>query len=269
MDPILVTGGTGTLGRHVTRRLREGGHPVRVLTRRSDREESGIEFITGDLMANKGIDAAVQGVGTIIHCAGAQKGDDVATRHLVKAAESAGKPHLVYISVVGVDRIPVKSVLDRTMFGYYDMKRRTEEIVADSGLPWTTLRATQFHDLLFSVIRSLVKSPVVPLAAGVGFQPIEADEVAARLVSLADGRPSGLVPEMGGPRTYGMAEMVRAYLRRSGQRRAFVPVWLPGAAARAFRSGANLTPLHAVGKRTWESYLNDRLLHGPMRYRGR
>src|SRR6266542_3299637 len=90
MDSILVTGGTGTLGRHVVRRLREAGGDVRVLTRRTGRDEEGVRFLTGDLLSGAGIDAAVEGVGTIVHCAGSNKGDDAGTQNLVNAAARVG-----------------------------------------------------------------------------------------------------------------------------------------------------------------------------------
>ena len=122
------------------------------------------------------------------------------------------------------------------------------------------LRATQFHDLMLTVARSLAKLPVPPAPAGFRIQPVEADEVAARLVEFALGEPSGLVPDMGGPRVYGSAEMLRGYLRASKRRRRpIVPVWLPGKAARAFRDGANLAPGRAMGHRSWEEFLAERL----------
>ena len=107
--------------------------------------------MTGDLLEDDGIEPAVAGAATIVHCAGAAKGDDEATRNLVRAASRAGAQHLVYISVVGADRIPVVSGVDRTMFGYFASKLAAEQVVADSGLPWTTLRAAQFHDLFLTV----------------------------------------------------------------------------------------------------------------------
>jgi uncharacterized protein YbjT (DUF2867 family) len=165
----------------------------------------------------------------------------------------------VYISVVGADGIPMVSRVDRAMFGYFESKRETERVVADSGLPWTTLRATQFHDLILTVARLLSKSPVVPVPAGFRFQPVEADEVAARLVELTLGEPAGRVPDMGGPQVYGAAELLRGYLRATRRRRLIVPVWLPGKAARVFRAGANLAPEQAVGRRTWEEFLAERL----------
>src|SRR5918998_3333592 len=150
-SPILVTGGTGTLGRLVVRRLRDAGCDVRVLSRRSRKAEDGIRFMTGDLATGEGIEAAVNGVETIVHLAGSPKGDEDKARNLVRAASIVGFPHLVYISVVGADRIPVVSRVDRAMFGYFESKRAAERVVADSGLPWTMLRATQFHDLILTV----------------------------------------------------------------------------------------------------------------------
>lgn len=258
MDPILVTGGTGTLGRHVVRRLRDAGGDVRVLSRTPHTDEEGVRYVVGDLMTGAGTDAAVAGVGTIVHCAGSQKGDEVATRNLVTASARAGRPHIVVISVVGADRVPVTSWIDRNAFGYFDMKLKTERVVEGSGLPWTTLRATQFYDLAFFVAEKLTKLPVVPYPTHSAFQPVETDEVAARMVELALGEPAGLVPDIAGPRVYQFSELVRRYLRAAGRSRPMVPIHVPGGAARAVRAGAVLAPDRAVGKRTWEEFLADR-----------
>jgi uncharacterized protein YbjT (DUF2867 family) len=254
-SPILVTGGTGTLGRLVVARLRDTGCNVRVLSRRHHEGADGIEFVTGDLAIGKGIEAAVDGVETIVHCAGSAKGDEDKARNLVWAASQAGATHLVYISVVGADRIPIGSRVDRAMFGYFESKRAAEKVVEDSGLPWTTLRATQFHDLMLKVAQQMAKLPVIPVPAGFQFQPIDAGEVAAKLAELTLDKPSGLVPDMGGPRTYRVADLLRGYLHASHRHRPIVPLWLPGKAARAFRAGANLAPEQAVGHRTWEELL--------------
>jgi uncharacterized protein YbjT (DUF2867 family) len=257
--PILVTGGTGTLGRLVVPRLREAGCKVRVLSRGSRQAEEGIEFVTGDLATGEGIEAAVERAEIIVHCAGSSKGDEDKARNLVQAASRTGARHLVYISVVGADRIPVVSGVDRAMFGYFASKLAAERVVADSGLPWTTLRAAQFHDLILMVAQQMAKLPVIPHPAGFRFQPVDAGEVAGRLVELALGAPAGLVPDIAGPRVYGMADLLRGYLRVRGKHRMMVPVRLPGKAARAFRTGANLAPERAVGRRTWEEFLAERV----------
>ena len=82
--------------------------------------------------------------------------------------------------------------------------------------------------------------------------------MADRLVELALGKPAGLVPDIAGPRVYGMAELARDYLRATGRHRLILPVRLPGKAARAYRAGANLAPDRAVGHRTWEDFLAER-----------
>jgi uncharacterized protein YbjT (DUF2867 family) len=100
---------------------------------------------------------------------------------------------------------------------------------------------------------------VIPAPAGFRFQPVDTGEVAARLAELALGPPAGLVPDIAGPRIYATAELIRGYLRASGKRRPIVPVRLPGRAARAVRAGAILAPDRAVGRRTWEEFLADRV----------
>jgi deazaflavin-dependent oxidoreductase (nitroreductase family) len=257
--PVLVTGGTGMLGRRVVPRLQAAGWSVRVLTRRHTPDHDGVRYVTGDLLVNEGIDAAVEGVAVIVHCAGNGRGDATMTHNLVRAvAAQAGTPHLVFISVVGADRVPVSGI-DRLLFFYFQNKLEAERVVADSGLPWTTLRATQFYDLILWVAQKLTALPLVPVPAGIRFQPVETDEVAARLVELALGAPAGLVPGMAGPRIYGLDELTQSYLAATQRQRPIVSVPLPTKAAGAIRAGANLAPEQAVGHRTWEEFLADRV----------
>ncbi|MGH3446273.1 MAG: SDR family oxidoreductase [Nocardioidaceae bacterium] len=252
-SPILLTGGTGTLGSLVAPRLRDSGGTVRVLSRREHAPGEGIDYVTGDLATGAGVEAAVAGVGTIVHCAGSRTGDVEMTRHLVRAAAAAGAQHLVFISVVGAGT-------DRPMFGYFTAKRAAEKVVSDSGIPWTTLRATQFHDLILMVVKAMAKLPVLPVPAGFRFQPVDAAEVADRLAELAVGTPAGLVTDLAGPRAYELADLARSYLRASHRRRLLIPLPLPGGAARSIRAGANLPAEGAdLGKRTWEDFLAERV----------
>jgi len=130
--PILVTGGTGTLGRQVVPRLRDAGHEVRVLSRGNRQDGTdGVGLVAGDLATGDGVEAAVDGTEVILHLAGTTKGDEVKAANLVRAASRAGARHLVFISVVGADRIPVVSAVDRAMFGYFASKRAAEQVIAD------------------------------------------------------------------------------------------------------------------------------------------
>ena len=130
--------------------------------------------------------------------------------------------HLVYISIVGSDAVS---------FGYYRSKVEAEGVIAGCGLPWTTLRTTQFFDLLLKGAKPMSRLPVIPVPAGFVVQPLDAADVAARLTDLALGEPAGRVPDMGGPEVLSFAEAIRTYLTATGKRRLVVPVLLPGTCA--------------------------------------
>ncbi|GAA1662230.1 NAD(P)H-binding protein [Fodinicola feengrottensis] len=247
-NPILVTGGTGALGRQVVSQLVAAGRPVRIASRRERPAGDTVpyEWATVDYKTGAGLAAAVSGVSAIVHCAGSYFDTSVEDA-LVPVAIAADRPHLIYISIVGIDRIP---------FGYYKAKLAAEQVVIGSGLPWTILRTTQFHDLVFRAGDALSRSPIVPLPAGVPVQPIDSAEVADRLVELAAGPPAGAVPDMGGPQVRDATELVRIYLRSKGKRRLLLPIRLPGKAFRAFKNGYHLSEDHAVGRITFEQALS-------------
>lgn len=246
-SPILLTGGTGTLGRHMVPLLHGAGHKVRVLSRGSHEPGDGIEYVTGDLLTGEGIEPAIYGAETILHLAGGPKGDEEATRNLVRAASQAGVQHLVYISVIGADRVPL---------GWFRSKLGAERAIAESGVPSTTLRAAQFHDLVLTMAQKMAKLPVIPIPGGLRFQPVDSRDVAARLVELTLNEPAGLVPDLAGPRVYGMGDLIRGYLQACGKRRVLMPVRMPGNAGRAYRAGENLSLVGAdLGTRTWEEFL--------------
>jgi uncharacterized protein YbjT (DUF2867 family) len=244
---VLVTGGTGTLGTKLVPRLQADGHTVRILSRRP----GGSGVVQGDLRTGAGLSAAVDGVDVIAHCASSPfrhtKDTDVdGTRRLVEAIGPA-RPHLVYVSIVGVDRIP---------FGYYRQKFATEQVIAESDVPWTILRATQFPELLDDAF-SRMKGALVAMR-GIRFQLLAADECAARLAALVDGAPAGRVDDMGGPEVRSMADLARGYRRVRGWRRPILPLPAPGKAGRAFKAGYNLAPDHTDGTLTWEQWLANR-----------
>ncbi len=238
---ILLTGATGTLGRVIHRRLLELGEPVRGLSR-----APGPGLIQGDLMSGQGIAAAVEGVSTIVHCATSRRGEVAAARTLLLHADAAA--HLVYISIVGVDRIPIS---------YYRSKLETELLVQESGLPWTILRATQFHDLIYLLFHAQRRLPLLAVP-DMSVQPIDAAAVAERMVELARGEPAGRVPDIGGPQVRTARSLAQAYLEATGRRRRIVKARLPGKAFAAIRAGANLVPGNPVGTVNFEEYLRNR-----------
>jgi uncharacterized protein YbjT (DUF2867 family) len=248
--PVLVAGGTGRLGRRVVARLADVGCEVRVLARNQRETPAHVTFFTGDLRRGEGVDQAVRGVQTIIHCATSTKGDANATRNLVAAAGRTGSPHLVLPSIVGIDHI--------ASWGYPKAKLEVERIVEASGLPWTILRVTQFYDYIFENSRKLSRFPVAPVPAGFRVQPVDPDEVACRLVELALGEPVGRAPDMAGPQVSSWAELFHGYLAATNRHRFVVPIRMPG--IKAVRNGALLPPpRHIVGSKTWDQFLAARL----------
>jgi uncharacterized protein YbjT (DUF2867 family) len=244
MDPILVTGGTGRLGSLVVDRLVAHGVPVRVLSRQHRASRPGATFVAGDLVADRGLAAALDGCATVVHCATDRKGDAAAARHLVRAAPPGA--HLVLVSIVGIERVS---------FGYYRTKLDVEDIVTGSGHPWTVVRATQFHEFILGGLRGLVRLPAVPVPSRFPVRPVDTGEVADRVVARALGEPAGRVPDVAGPEVRSFADLARGYLRHRGSRRPVVPIRLPGLGAVA--AGGLLPDPDTVdaGRITWEEFL--------------
>ncbi len=249
---ILVTGGTGSLGSGVVDRLSWAGENVRVMSR-----GWRANTVRGDLLTGEGLKEAVEGVGTIIHCASsplrrARQVDVDGTRRFLQAASRAGVSHFVYVSIVGVDRNPY--------YPYYRAKLDAEGVVERSGVPWTILRATQFHEFMLKQIRFLERGPLALVPKDFLFQPIETGEVADRLVELALSSPAGRVPDVGGPEVRSAEDLTRSYLQATRLQKRVLEIPIPGRMARVWRQGAHLAPDHKYGRTTWEEFLR-RTLH--------
>ena len=250
-NSVLVTGGTGTVGRIVVDDLTTAGKDVRILSRgRRASQRTDVQHVVGDVRTGDGLDAALDGVDTIVHCV-------YPTEHLVAAAKRADSPHLVYVSIVGIDRIP---------FGLYRQMLANERVIAQSGLPWTVLRATQFHDLIAFILRMLAKPPLMALPSGLRFQPVDVHDVGQRLARLALGDPAGRAPDFGGPQVRALDDLARSYLAIVGKRQPIVPIRLPGKVFGGIRAGGLLAPEHAAGTITFEQYLRQQVGAGQLPY---
>ena len=236
MKTILVTGGTGSLGRPTVEHLRAAGHEVRVLSRRT-----GPGLVTGDLTTGSGIDAAVDGVDTIVHLATAQGRQDVQqTRNLLQAAPATTQ--VLYMSIVGIDRIPL---------AYYRHKLEASGW-SSPGTAYTILRATQFHNLLDRVFS--VKMPAI-FAPAVTLQPIAVEDVATRLTELVGEPVNGRAADIGGPEVRPVPELARAWKAARGSRRPVVPVRVPGKIFRAFVDGHANVDGPSYGRITFEEHV--------------
>jgi uncharacterized protein YbjT (DUF2867 family) len=253
---VLITGGTGSLGRLLARRVAGGGHAVRVLSTRARAasDPAGFEWATADLASGEGLRGAVEGAEAVFHLASdfrnAGAVDVGGTRRLVEAARAAGVSHLVYISIVGVEEVPT---------AYYRSKREAEGIIESSGLPYSIQRATQFHSFVSNIVSKAARVPfVMPLPADFRFQSVDESEVAARLAACLARGARGRLVDFGGPEVLTLGEMARAWMEVEGVRRWLLPLPLPGAAARDLRAGRNTAPDGARGAISWRAWLERR-----------
>lgn len=254
-EPILVTGGTGVIGRRVVPLLGAAGREVRVLSRRGGTDAPGVHHVIGDTLRGEALDAAFEGASTVLHLAGAAKGDDVAARHVIDAAQRAGTRHLVLISVTGAGDVPI---------GYVRRKAASERIVQESAVPYTIVRVAQLHSLLLPVIAKLAGLRVSP--ADVRLEPIDGAAVAARLAELTLNSPAGRAADLAGPEILTFAEAVTQYNAALGRDRRVLGMPLPGVLGRAYRAGANLAS-EAVDRRgpTWREFLSGAVQAVPQR----
>ena len=246
---VLITGATGTLGHRVVGEATEAGHKVRALSRRDHVGYTGVHWAQGDLLTGAGIDAALDGIDTVIHCAtqGTRGKDVVSATNLISTARRAGVDNIIYVSIVGIDRIPM---------GYYKSKLRVEEALAASGLGHTIIRVTQFHNLIETMFSVQRFSPALFTIKRARFQPIDTRDVATHLVSLIDEGPQGRVEDIGGPAVYDHDELGRMYLASLNSRRRVLSLPVPGGIAAGLKSGANLVPANPIGKSGFAEYLS-------------
>jgi len=248
---VLVTGGTGALGREVVRRLIDQGHRARVLSRK---KAEGDDWVQGDLVTGAGLELAVKDVDAIIHAASDaisprkyQATDVLGTRRLLAMAREARVRHAVYISIVGMEGVE---------YPYYKSKLAAEAVMRENIVPWSILRATQFHTLIDLFLDGMSRLPRIALVPfSWRFQPVDTTEVAARLVDVAISKPSGMLPDFGGPEPRDFKSLAASWLAARKPDRRLVNLPMPFKFSRQFSAGAVLTPEHRDGTITFEQYL--------------
>ena len=253
---VLVTGGTGVLGREIAGKGWEAGHSIRITSRRprSSKIPEYVEHFQTDLQTGDGLKESLKGIDVVVHAASDPKNTETVdvegTRKLITAAREARIRHLIFVSIVGIDRIP---------FPYYQGKLSAERVIAESGLSYSILRATQFHSFIDFLLNKTNRFPfVLPLPSGFHVQSVATEEVADRLLRAVHQGPHGMLRDFAGPEpmTLEMAASEWKAARRLGK--VILPVPVPGSAASAFRRAYNTAPGGELGKVTWKSWLSSK-----------
>ncbi len=269
MTHILLTGATGVLGQQVikalnndptiTLRLMRHSAPRASFPRLASRRigdavrrayraphpapffPPSAQWVEADLVSGEGLIEAVRDIDVIIHCADHPQ-------RLLEVARAAQVSHIVAISIVGCDRIPL---------GYYRKKVAEEEAIRTSGLPFSILRATQFHALIDLLLRTSSRFPgIMPLPTDWRFQSIDESELGRRMSELALTPPAGEIQQMGGPQVLSLDDMAHTWLALRQMKRGVYPLRIPGKVSAGFRRGDNTcgTAL-AHGEITWAQWV--------------
>lgn len=255
MTRVLVTGGTGVLGREIVSRLVEKDYTVRVLSRSPQPDTTHVEWAQAQILTGEGLSEALQGVDVIVHAATDMrlgKTDVEMTRHLLEKAKSAGVGYFLFISIVGVDK---------TSFSYHQVKIACETLARESGIPYASLRFTQFYEFIDMLLHTFTRLPVGFVPMDWKSQPMDVGEAADQVVRVVGESPVGLLPDIAGPEVLTFKEMLREWKQARGSHRLVLHLPIPGGFSAAFRNGLLTSPDIHVGKTTWAQWLHQRYSH--------
>ncbi|SRR5579884_807476 len=253
MTRVLVTGATGVLGRALLERLDHQEFAVRAAARHvpASGSDSDVEWVSIDVASGDGVQAALDGVDVVLHAvnAGGRGSREVnvdGLQGLLLAARTAGVSHVIYPSIVGIDRIPL---------AYYRQKLEAEKLVARGAVGWTLVRGTQFHDLIDHIFSRLSRFPVVPLPRRVPIQPIDVGDYASVLIDCVRHGPAGKTDNVAGPEILPLGTAFSRWLSARGRSKLVLPAVIPGRLGRELRSGALTDPEAGRGRVTWNNWL--------------
>jgi uncharacterized protein YbjT (DUF2867 family) len=240
---IAIAGGTGTVGRYAVAAAVSRGHEVVILSR-----SKGADVQTG-----RGLTDALGGVHAVIDVTNtmtlfartARRFFETGTRHLLAAEEAAGVRHHVALSIVGIDGMEAS---------YYAGKLAQERTVAAGRVPFTIVRAAQFHEFAGQFLES--RGGPIAIVPTMLVRPVAACEVGDYLVTIAEGQPMKRATDLVGPRDERLADLARRQLAHEGSNRHVWEVRLPGGYGRGLASGSLRGSASRIeGQITFEAWL--------------
>ncbi|MFN7119496.1 MAG: SDR family oxidoreductase [Saprospiraceae bacterium] len=261
MNKALITGGTGVLGTTLVRAFQQNHLDFLTVSRTGKRTQSytdvtpitKLPWKRADLLTGEGLHEALIGVDTVIHLAsvpggrGKEMPEVTMMRHLMEASRMRQVQHLIYISIVGVDRVPLP---------YYRSKWEAEQLLQASGIPYTILRATQFHEFVDFMIGQLMRLPIGLVPKKLKIQPISLEAVTHALVQIAEGNAQNRVLNLGGREVLDMGTMVRLWQQYQGVSKPILPLPNIGQLMHTIAKGYLTCPENrALASTTWEAYL--------------
>ncbi|GJM35433.1 MAG: nucleotide-diphosphate-sugar epimerase [Saprospiraceae bacterium] len=250
---IFITGATGLLGKAMLEAMDRESFDITIGQRQDPQiEHLSYKWTKFDL-ADTSLSLNLSGVDTIFHLASSTRKpsyelDVDGTESLLNNAKEYGVKHFIYISIVGIEKVPIK---------YYKIKKSAEEAIENSGVPYTILRATQFHEFFEMIIKGLQRFPIVILPGKAVLQPIEVNRVAQKLLEISLQQPSNQILEIGGQEKLTLKAAMNLWLKSKGVRKPIldIPMFLLGKIGRALKQGGLTTDECDGGSRRWGEWL--------------
>ncbi len=247
MSNILITGGTGVLGKSLCALLTSHTIPFTIGSRRNLTNAENVAVM--DLLTGGGVADAVAGKSVVIHLASDLKREQQVTQNLLKALTANPTVHLIYVSIVGIDKVSID---------YYRQKLASERAIKESALPYSILRATQFHEFIDQLLSNFLRAPIGLLPKKALSQPIQKEVVAAELYRMSLAPASYSMIEIGGAETLNFEQLAAAWVRRTGKKRWIINLPLWGALGRSLHGGG-LTTSNVRGESIrWEQWLQSK-----------
>lgn len=249
---VAVIGGTGVLGQPLVVELAARGNEVLTLSRKPGKTlPEGASHRRVDLTTGEGLAEALAGVEVVVDASNSSPRNAApvlvdGTKRLLQASAVAGVRHHVGISIVGCDLVPM---------AYYKVKVEQEGAIAAGEVPWSLVRATQFHTLIAWTFGQAARFGVVP-SGSARLQPIHPPVVAARLAEVVRAEPAGRLDDIGGPEAQTLTKLAKAW-RGAGHRALPLPIPMLGPIGRPLREGALCNPDAAAGGPTFAEWLAD------------
>lgn len=264
MNKIVITGGSGVLGSALAKKLQEQNLDFLTVSRSRSKTNHysqttkvlDLPWQYADLRTSEGLDEALTGRDTVFHLASIPKQTNndhpeiKLMQNLLKASKNKGVRHLIYISIVGVDKIPLP---------YYRAKLEAEQILARSGVPYTILRATQFHPFLDAIMGLLLKWPVGLAPKKFKVQPISIEAVVQELIHIGEMEPQHKVLNIGGPEVLNFGEVAKLWQEYHDTSKPVINIPIIGKLMKTVANGGLLCDEKSFDSITWETYLQQHI----------
>lgn len=250
---ILITGSTGHLGSFLLKQLSNSDYKVKLTSRRKPDFSGNFEWVYSDLLTGDGLEEAVKDVEVIIHAATSPMKNTkmVEVSGLAKLlSKSQHIKNFIYPSIVGIEDIPMK---------YYSYKYEAEELLKNSFIPYSIVRATQFHSFVENLFlnKPIIGRYIVP--KGMKFQSVDTGEFADHLIGFIDKGPQGRADDFGGPEIHSIKEMAEQKIKINNETNKVISFPLTGKLYKSFLIGKNTNENRKQGKITFEEFLKNRL----------